>query len=177
MFKNHPDPMRMEPTPERVLAVCKMVEKEQVSKEDLTKRMTLGADNQDVSAAISVALDELQVIEQIDGLLKVKAPTEALLNPVSFRRYVSRQVFQNKKSTFFLFSKWLISQNDRIFSLGKWEVLAAKARTESTALDKMSENAVLGWRFWAAFLGLGYLSGTIMIPNMKTFMKECFTLF
>ena len=69
MFKNHPDPMRMEPTPERVFAVCKMVEKENISKEDLIKLMTLGVDNPDVSAAINVALDELQAIEQVDGLL------------------------------------------------------------------------------------------------------------
>ena len=36
----------------------------------------------------------------------------------------------------------------------------------------MNENAVLGWRFWAAFLGLGYLSGTMIIPNMKIRVQD-----
>ena len=70
MFKNHPDPMRMEPTPERVLAVCKMIEKQPMSKEELVQTMTLGGDNPDVNASINVALEELHIIDQIDGKLK-----------------------------------------------------------------------------------------------------------
>ena len=172
MFKNHPDPMRMEPTPERVLAVCKMIEKQPMPKEELIQTMTLGGDNPDVNASVSVALEELHIIDQIDGMLKLIAPGPVLESPSAFRRYVSAKVFQNKDSTFFRFSRWLIEQNERIFALGKWEVLATTARSESSALQGMNENAVLGWRFWAAFLGLGYLSGTILIPNMKTRIQD-----
>ena len=39
-------------------------------------------------------------------------------------------------------------------------------------LAALNENAVLGWRFWAAFLGLGYLSGTMIIPNMKLRLED-----
>ena len=172
MFKNHPDPMRMEPTPERVLAVCKMIEKQPMSKEELVQTMTLGGDNPDVNASINVALEDLHIIDQIDGKLKLVAPGAVLESPTSFRQYVSAKVFQNQDSTFFRFSKWLIEQNERIIALGKWEVLATTARLESSALEGMNENAVLGWRFWAAFLGLGYLSGTILIPNMKTRIQD-----
>ena len=71
MFKNHPDPMRMEPTPERVLAVCKMIEKQPMSKEELVQTMTLGGDNPDVNASINVALEDLHIIDQIDGKLEL----------------------------------------------------------------------------------------------------------
>ena len=172
MFKNHPDPMRMEPTPERVLAVCKMIEKQPMPKDELVQTMTLGGENPDVNASITVALEELHSIDQIDGKLKLVAPDAVLESPTSFRKYVSARVFQNQDSTFFRFSKWLIEQNDRIFALGKWEVLATTARSESSSLEGMNENAVLGWRFWAAFLGLGYLSGTILIPNMKIRIQD-----
>ena len=172
MFKNHPDPMRMEPTPERVLAVCKMIEKQSMSKEKLIQAMSLGADNPDINASINVALEELHIIDQIDGMLILAAPEDILKTPITFRQFISAHVFQNKESTFFRFSRWVIEQNDRIFSLGKWEVLAATARSESSALNGMGENAVLGWRFWAAFLGLGYLSGTILIPNMKVRIQD-----
>ena len=172
MFKNHPDPMRMEPTPERVLAVCKMIEKQPMPKEDLVQTMTLGGENPDVNASIAVALEELHVIDQIDGKLKLVVPGAVLESPTAFRKYVSAKVFQNQASTFFRFSKWFIEQNERIFALGKWEVLATTARSESSALEGMNENAVLGWRFWAAFLGLGYLSGTILISNMKTRIQD-----
>ena len=108
MFKNHPDPMRMEPTPERVLAVCKMIEKHPMSKDELVQTMTLGGDNPDVNASINVALEELHIIDQIDGKLKLVTPGDVLKSPTSFRKYVSAKVFQNQDSTFFRFSKWLI---------------------------------------------------------------------
>ena len=172
MFKNHPDPMRMEPTPERVLAVCKMVAKQPMSKDDLTKTMTLGTDNPDVAASISVALEELHAIDQIDGTLTLAVSSEVLATPVSFRRFVSSIVFKNSETSFFRFTKWLISQNERIFSLGKWEVLATTARSESNLLEGLNENAVLGWRFWAAYLGVGYLCGSILIPNMTIRIQD-----
>lgn len=172
MFKNHPDPMRMEPTPERVLAVCKMVAKQPISKDDLTQLMTLGTDNQDVAASISVALEELHVIDQIDGNLTVLVPTDVLATPASFRKYVSSIVFKNSDTSFFRFTKWFISQNERIFTLGEWNVFAATARSESSLLEGLNENAVLGWRFWAAYLGIGYLNRTILIPNMTTRIRD-----
>jgi len=176
MFKNHPDRMRMEPTPERVLAVCKMVEMQPMPKDALIQTMTLGEGSADTiaitAASIAVALEELHIIEQKDGILSVVVQNEALISPNSFRQFVSSQVFHNSESTFFRFSKWFIEQNEKIFELGSWEVLATTARTESKLLDCVNENAILGWRFWAAFLGLGYLSGTILIPNMKVRIQD-----
>jgi hypothetical protein len=172
MFKNHPDPMRMEPTPERVLAVCKMVAKQPISKNDLSQIMTLGTDNQDIAASISVALEELHVIDQIDGSLTVVVPTDVLATPASFRQFVSSMVFKNSDTSFFRFTKWFISQNERIFTLGAWEVFATTARSESSLLEGLNENAVLGWRFWAAYLGIGYLNRTILIPNMTIRIRD-----
>ena len=53
-----------------------------------------------------------------------------------------------------------------------WEGMAATCKTESKELSALNENAVLGWRFWAAFLGVGYLSGTMIIPNMKLRLED-----
>ena len=39
-------------------------------------------------------------------------------------------------------------------------------------MKNLGENTALGWRFWAAFLGLGYLSGTMLIPNMKLRIQD-----
>ena len=172
MFSNHPDPMRMEPTPERVFAVCKMVERQSMSKEDLVSTMALGHDSPDIGRAINVALEELHVLSLKDGKLKLVVSEDVLKSPASFRKYVSSKVFLNRESTFFLFTRWLIDQNERIFGLGKWETLATTARSESASLAGMNENAVLGWRFWAAFLGIGYLNGTMIIPNMKIRIQD-----
>ena len=71
-----------------------------------------------------------------------------------------------------MFTKWLIAQNERIFSLKSWEGMAKTCGSEVKELSALNENAVLGWRFWASFLGLGYLSGTMIIPNMKLRLED-----
>lgn len=50
--------------------------------------------------------------------------------------------------------------------------MAKTCGSEVKELSALNENAVLGWRFWAAFLGLGYLSGTMIIPNMKLRLED-----
>lgn len=63
MFKVNPDGMRMEPTPERVLAVCRLIAHSSLTREDVRKLMTLGNDDENeldqINKSISVALDEL----------------------------------------------------------------------------------------------------------------------
>ena len=176
MFMNAPDPMRMEPTPERVLAVCRFIAGRDMSRADLQDAMTLGTSGgkavPEVTQSLAVAQNELELIQEKDGLLLLAVPEEVIASPASFRRAIAGKVFARKKSTFYLFTKWVISQNERIFSLGKWEALALTARDEVADLSGTNENAGLGWRFWAAFLGIGYLSGTIILPNMKIRLQD-----
>ena len=71
-----------------------------------------------------------------------------------------------------MFTKWLIAQNDNLFSLDKWEVMAVTSGEDVKELSAVDENAVLGWRFWATFLGIGYLSRTMFLPNMKIRLQD-----
>ena len=176
MFKINYDGMRMEPTPERVLAVCRLIEQNSMTREDVTKAMTLGIKGDkevdQINKSINVALEELGLLKTEDDLLVLAADPEVISSPTAFRRYVSSRVFTAKNTTFYMFTKWLIAQNERIFSLKSWEGLAKTCSSEVKELTTLNENAVLGWRFWAAFLGLGYLSGTMIIPNMKLRLED-----
>jgi len=176
MFKNNPDGMRMEPTPERVLSICRMVARSPISQTDLLNSLTLGnpstKETDQVNKSIAVAIDELGAIVSKDGKLVLNVDSSVISSAESFRRYVASQVFSRKDSTFVMFTKWIIAQNDGLFQLGKWEVMAKTCAAESKALSGLDENAVLGWRFWAAFLGLGYLNGTMFLPNMKVRLQD-----
>lgn len=176
MFKINPDRMRMEATPERVLSVCRLVARESMSRDEVRKLMTLGTneDGEDgpINRSISVSLEELSLINEENGKLILSVDPAVIASPVAFRRYVSARVFSAKDTTFHMFTKWLISQNESIFSLGNWEGLAKTCGSEVKELAALNENAVLGWRFWAAFLGIGYLSGTMIIPNMKIRLED-----
>ena len=171
MFCDNPDPMRPEPTPERVLAVCRLIAHNPITKEQLQDAMTLSKTGEksvaEINSALDVAMKDLQLITDKDGLLRFSNSLDVIATTTDFRRYISSQIFARKGSTFFLFSQWMIACNDRLASLQRWENMAFQARKEVSALSDLDENAITGWRFWAAFLGLGYLSGTMMIPNMK----------
>ena len=176
MFKTHPDGMRMEPTPERVLAVCRMAAKQPMKKEELRSLMALNwkadADHQVANSVITVAMDELGLLQNKNGLIYYGADLRVISSTAEFRRYVSEIVFHKADTSFAMFSKWVIAQDERLFTLGKWEVMAKTCKEENPAMQNLGENAALGWRFWAVFLGLGYLSGTMLIPNMKLRIQD-----
>ena len=177
MFKKNPDGMRMEPTPERVLSLCRLIAQKSMTREDVRKSMSLNR-NEDtligqINYTLDVALDnELSILSTKDDKLILSIDPNILSSIPTFRKYVATKAFSNPKSTFYMFTKWLISQNDRIFDMKTWEGIANTCGSEVPELKKLNENAVLGWRFWAAFLGIGYLSGTMIIPNMKLSIQD-----
>lgn len=176
MFKVNPDGMRMEPTPERVLSVCRLIAHQSMTREEIRKAMTLGINDEreldQINKSIDVALKELSLIKADADQLVLAVDPGVIASSTSFRRYVSSRVFSAKDTTFHMFTKWLIAQNERIFSLKSWEGMAKTCGSEVKELSALNENAVLGWRFWAAFLGIGYLSGTMIIPNMKLRLQD-----
>ena len=176
MFKVNPDGMRMEPTPERVLSVCRLIAHQSMTREEIRKAMTLGINDEreldQINKSIDVALKELSLIKADADKLVLAVDPGVIASSTSFRRYVSSRVFSAKGTTFHMFTKWLIAQNERIFSLKSWEGMAKTCGSEVKELSALNENAVLGWRFWAAFLGIGYLSGTMIIPNMKLRLQD-----
>ena len=176
MFKKNYDSMRMEPTPERVLAVCRLTSQCKMSRDQMKEYLTLGQlgdkEVDTVNRTLTVALDELHLVQEKNGVISYVGPDDALKSGKSFRQYISPIIFGAKDSTFVLFSKWLINKNEELFSLSNWETIAATCSKEESQLAKIEVNAVLGWRFWATFLGLGYLSGTMFLPNMKVRLQD-----
>lgn len=157
MFKVNPDGMRMEPTPERVISVCRLIAHKSMTRDEVRRAMTLGSNDEkeldQINKSVNVALEELSIIKaQADNLVLAVDP-DVIASPATFRRYVSSRVFAAKDTTFHMFTKWLISQNERIFSLKSWEGMAKTCGSEVKELSALNENAVLGWRFWAAFFG------------------------
>lgn len=177
MFLDNPDTMRPEPTPERVLAVCRMAESRHISKAELQDLLTLSATGEksiaEINSSLDVAMIDLEMLELKDGRLYLTVSPDVIHSASAFRRHVASKVFVRKNSTFILFSKWVIARNDKLAELGNWEGMAVQASKEVSSLSNVvGENAVTGWRFWAAFLGLGYLNGTMLIPNMKIRLED-----
>lgn len=124
MFKTNPDGMRMEPTPERVLSVCRLIAQKSMTHEELRRAMTLGQNGDkevdQINKSIAVALEELNIVKTKDNQLELAVDSQIIASPVNFRRYIGNTVLLKKVTTFHLFTKWIISKNEDIFPLKTW---------------------------------------------------------
>ena len=90
MFKVNPDGMRMEPTPERVLSVCRLVAHKSMPREEVRKTMTLGLNDEkgvaQINASIDVALKELSLINAENEILKLAVDPSVI--PLGSKLYI-----------------------------------------------------------------------------------------
>lgn len=169
MFKEHYDNMRPGPTPERVLAVSKLAACMNGTKDDVIKASLLYMQSSTASEidTIRKSIDtakELGILEEKDGKIKSIVDDKILSNYNTFRKYVSKRVFATTSTSFFKVTEWYINKNEKIMEKENWEAIAASAVADG--IENISENDILGWRFWVSFLGIGYLHNKTLIPNM-----------
>lgn len=89
MFTKHPDNMRMEPTPERVYSICRLISQNSISKDDLKELVSLGKSNTSSSSSsiinysLDVAEKDLDVIRLKDGKYSIVVDPVILNSPQS----------------------------------------------------------------------------------------------
>jgi hypothetical protein len=173
MFKVHKDGMNPDPTPERVYSVCRIIADKSISSSELQKAVSVYSDTPqattEVSASIRIA-EELGIIQNKDGVYSVIIPTDIINTYIGFRQYVSDRVFKQKDTTFYKVTEWYLSKNEKVVEYDSWEDKSAAAVQDG--IDGIKENDMLGWRFWASFLGEGYLHDRLLIPNMKVRIQD-----
>lgn len=173
MFKIHKDGMLPDPTPERVYSICRIIADKSCSNSELQKAASLYPGTPQATTEVSASIrtaEELGVIQNKDGVYSVIIPAEVLNTYIGFRQYVSDRVFKQKDTTFFKVTEWYLSKNEKVVEYDSWEDKAAAAVQDG--IDGIKENDMLGWRFWASFLGEGYLHNRLLIPNMKVRIQD-----
>lgn len=172
MFKEN-DNMRPGPTPERVLAICRLISQGSYNDQEIHKECELD-ENADLNveairASINAA-EELGFIKKNNDKYELVIQEKYLKSAQSFRRLVSSVVFNNKNSTFFKLTEWFINNADEVLKINRFDDFAAIAA--KTGVPSITENDVLGWRFWMRYLGFAYQYNKTLIPNMKTRIED-----
>lgn len=172
MFKEN-DNMRPGPTPERVLAVCRLISQGSYTNQDIYKECALNEDADLNDEAIRSSIDsaeELGFIRKSKDRYELVIDVKYLDTAQEFRRLVSSVVFKNKKTTFFRLTEWFINNSDVVLKINRFDDFAATAA--KSGVPSVTENDVLGWRFWMRFLGFAYQYNKTLIPNMKTRIED-----
>ena len=171
MFKDNN--MRPGPTPERVLAICRMLEDNSYTIQEMAKLTQLDREPNISQEAFRYSIEtagELGLIKKTGDKYSLATNRETIASAVNFRRTVSRIIFADSDSAFFRLTEWFIKNPEQVLGLNKFDDFAAAAARGG--VESIMENDVLGWRFWIRFLGHAYQYNRTLIPNMKVRLED-----
>ncbi len=171
------DSMRPGPTPERMLSLCRLVERGTYTRAELYKLCALDPDasNNDeyIRRTISAAADELELIkekDEQDNHYVLAIDSTYLDSAQKFRKAVAPKIFSNRHSRFFRLTEWYVKNADKAMLISSFDEFASEAA--KAGVEDVDENDVLGWRFWMRYLGFAYQYNKTLIPNMKVRIRD-----
>ena len=71
--------------------------------------------------------------------------------------------------------KDIVNMNEEIYKYAVSDAYMLKLLTDRLG-TQISNQMALGWRFWAQFLGFGYMNNTSFLPNAYVFVKDVLEL-
>lgn len=174
MFKTGQDNMRMEPTPERVFAMGRFLLSGNYSREELYQELCLGAvfgdGSRDVFNLSINVIQELGIVTDNEGIYQITEGNSTVFDSIdNFRRYSAKTALSRIDTLFLKTTSLYLKLADEVLKCKGWEGLA-NLLTNNTVF--VTDNDILGWRFWVSFFGLGYLHTNTIIPNTYNRFKD-----
>lgn len=170
MFK---DRMVTTAIPERVFALCKIVEKGSIYSSELKDKMEpefLGNGSVYFSDYRNAA-EELGLITISDDLISLAVDPRVLKSINSMRVYINSQLELHNAGQFYLVTNAYFDKGKDIFKVDKNIANLGPMFNEMTGVP-VDAMAMRAWRFWATFLGFGYLHDMFVIPNANVFLED-----
>ena len=159
--------------PERVYALCKIVEKRPISSRDLKERMEPSYLNQSSSyfGDYRAAAEELKLIVISDNVVSLAVASSTIHSIFDMRSHVNSMLEEFRMGQFYQITKAYFDMGSEVLSgnknIAQWDDVFRNRF--GIAVDQM---ALRGWRFWATFLGFGYLQDMFFIPNADVFLRD-----
>ena len=159
--------------PERVYALCKIVESGAVASSEVKEKMEPAYLNQTTSYYndYRTAAEELQLITITDHMLSLGVDSSVLKNMDAMRFYINGQLDQFREGQFYKVTKAYYDMGEGILHGEQNVANMASIMTLKTGIS-VDSMAMRAWRFWAAYLGFGYLQEMFVIPNADVFLLD-----
>lgn len=170
MFK---EKMTTPAIPERVFALCKLAEKGTCSSAELRQKMEPDfLENGSVYFnEYKIAAEELGLISISDDYISLAVEPIIVKDIESMRRYINSRLELLKEGQFYKVTKAYFGKGSDILRGDKNIANLGPAFAEIIGMP-VDAPAMRAWRFWAAFLGFGYLHDMFVIPNASVFLKD-----
>lgn len=159
--------------PERVYALCKIVEKCSITASEIKEKMEpdfLGNKSSYFNDYRNAA-EELGLISISDDLVSLAVEDKVVKSTDNMRKYINQQLEKFNTGQFYLVTNAFFEKGSDIFKEDKNVANLGPMFSEMTGLQ-VDAMAMRAWRFWASFLGFGYLQDMFIIPNANVFLKD-----
>lgn len=159
--------------PERVYTLCKIVEKRAMATSEVKDKMEPSYLNQTTSYYNDYrgAAEELQLITITDNVLSLAVDTSVVKNMDNMRYYINGQLDQFREGQFYKVTKAYFAMGEGILH-GEQNVANMASIMTLKAGIQVDSIAMRAWRFWASYLGFGYLQDMFVIPNADIFLHD-----
>lgn len=171
--------MVTEAIPARVFALYKIVtSKKDISRAELQELMEPSGiyEGSSYFSAILKTATELKLVDIQDDYVSAIVPKEQLKTIDDLRLYVISRLDNYEDEQFYRCTNAIVNLDEKIYqysSISDSEMLNYLSdRTGQQVTAPMAR----GWRFWAQFLGFGYMNGFVFLPNAYVFVKDVIKL-
>ncbi|SCY77612.1 hypothetical protein SAMN02910292_02884 [Lachnospiraceae bacterium XBB2008] len=170
MFK---DKMVTPAIPERVYTLCKIVEKEPLSSSEIKEKMEPEylANGTVYYNDYKNAAEELGLITISDDLISLAVSPKTIKTIENMRAFINSELEKFNNGQFYLVTNAYYEKGSDILKEDKNIANLAPMFAQITGVQ-VDAVAMRAWRFWAAFLGFGYLQDMFIIPNANVFLKD-----
>ena len=117
------------------------------------------------------AAEELGLISISDDLVSLAVEDKVVKSTDNMRKYINQQLEKFNAGQFYLVTNAFFEKGSDIFKEDKNIANLGPMFSEMTGLQ-VDAMAMRAWRFWASFLGFGYLQDMFIIPNANVFLKD-----
>lgn len=169
--------METESIPERVYALCKIVEKAPISNQELKEKMEPSFLKQKTVyfPKYRNTAEELGLISISDNMVSISVDKDVLTSYDTFRKYVNSILYKYQNGDFYKVTKAYFELENTIFE-GEQNISAMSTMLGKKVNSNIDAKSMRGWRFWVSFLGFGYLQDMFFIPNADRFIHDVIEL-
>ena len=171
--------MVTEAIPARVFALYKIVaSKKDITRSDLQELMEPSGIYKGTSyfAAILNAAKEIRLVDVQDNIVVPLASKDEIKTIEDMRLHIISKLDLYEEEQFYKCTNAIVNLDEKIYEYSS----ISDSKMLNFLSDKTGQQVTApmarGWRFWAQFLGFGYMNGFEFLPNAYIFVKDVLKL-
>lgn len=171
--------MVTEAIPARVYSLYRIAtSKKDITKTEVQKQMEPEGiyEGNSYFSIILKAATELKLVEIQDNVIVPLVPKEQIKSMEDFKLFVISKMDSFEGEQFYKFTNTVVNLNEKIYEFSNIADSTILNIVSSQVSQQITAPMARGWRFWAQFLGFGYMNNMAFLPNAYIYVKNVLKL-